>query len=106
MKINEEIKEKDIRSHPDRNRLLRVMGIEWDSPKYKLDESIEKKEGYAFLLCSDGFWELILEKQMEKQLKKAKTANDWLENMKEIVIKQGRGTDMDNFTAIAVICGK
>lgn len=101
-----EIKEKDIRNHPDRNRLLRVMGIEWDVPKYVKEESIEKKEGLAFLLCSDGFWELINEKQMEKQLKKSKDAKEWLEKMKEIVLKTGKNTDMDNFTAITVLCSK
>ena len=101
-----EIKEKDIRNHPDRNRLLRVMGIEWDKPKYVLSDSIEKKDGLAFLLCSDGFWELIEEKQMEKCLKKSKSAKQWLESMKEIVLKQGIGTDMDNFTAITVLVCK
>ena len=101
-----EIKEKDIRNHPDRNRLLRVMGIEWDSPKYVKAESIEKKEKLAFLLCSDGFWEFIHEKQMEKCLKKAKSAKEWVDSMKEIILKQGVGADMDNFSAIAVICNK
>ena len=101
-----EIKEKDIRNHPDRNRLLRVMGIEWDSKKYVKSECLKKQEGYAFLLCSDGFWELINEKQMEKTLKKAKTADEWIFNMKEIVLKNGKDTDMDNFSAIAVICVK
>jgi len=54
-----EIKEKEIRNHPDRNRLLRVMGIEWDSPKYVIHDDMELKESAAFLMCSDGFWELI-----------------------------------------------
>lgn len=101
-----EIKEKDIRNHPDRNRLLRVMGIEWDSPKYVKAESIEKKEKLAFLLCSDGFWEFIDGKQMEKCLKKAKSAKEWVDSMKKLILKQGVGSDMDNFSAIAVICDK
>ena len=28
-----QLKEKQIRNHPDRNRLLRVLGVDWDSPK-------------------------------------------------------------------------
>lgn len=99
-----EIKEKDIRNHPDRNRLLRVMGIEWDKPKYVIAESIMKKEGIAFLLCSDGFWEYIDEKHMEKCLKKAKSPKEWLDNMKEIIKKNGENSDMDNFSAITVMC--
>ncbi len=101
-----DIKEKKIRNHPDRNRLLRVMGIEWDSPRYELSEVNEINDGDAFLLCSDGFWELIVEKQMCKTLKKAKSASEWMELMTGIVAKNGKGIDMDNNSAIAVICRK
>lgn len=66
-----EIKEKEIRHHPDRNRLLRVMGMEWDSPKYTIAVPVKRKEKQAFLLCSDGFWELIEEKD-GKVFKKGK----------------------------------
>lgn len=98
-----EIKEKAIRHHPDRNRLLRVMGMEWDNPKYTLSEPVAKGEKQAFLLCSDGFWELIEEKQMAKCLKKAKSPEEWLLSMKGIVLKNGKNSDMDNFTAVAVM---
>lgn len=97
-----EIKEKNIRNHPDRSRLLRVMGMEWNSPKYVLSDIVEKKGRQAFLLCSDGFWELIEEKTMQKYLKRAKTPQEWLDGMKEQVLKNGKKTDMDNFSAIAV----
>ena len=97
-----EIKEKEIRNHPDRNRLLRVMGMEWGGSSYTLAEPVEKADEQAFLLCSDGFWELIVEKDMQKCLKKAKSPEEWLELMREIVLKNGKGRDMDNFSAIAV----
>ena len=64
-----DIKEKDIRHHEDRSRLLRVMGTEWDRPKYQVVEGIKLTKRSSFLLCSDGFWELIDEKQMSKTLK-------------------------------------
>ena len=97
-----QLKEKHIRNHPDRNRLLRVMGIEWDEPKFQLGDPVEKEEGQAFLLCSDGFWELIDEKKMISCLKKADSPKAWLLRMEEIIQKQGRGRDMDNYSAIAV----
>ena len=99
-----DIKEKQIRSHPDRNRLLRVMGVAWDSPRYELADEGELKNGDAFLLCSDGFWEPITEKEMCKALKKASGAHAWLDSMQQTVRKNGEGTNMDNFSAIAVIC--
>ncbi|MGN1168338.1 MAG: PP2C family protein-serine/threonine phosphatase [Lachnospiraceae bacterium] len=97
-----EIREKDIRHHEDRNRLLRVMGTEWDKPKYQMVNHIPLTRRTSFLLCSDGFWELIDEKMMCKTLKKAKTPEEWLSEMEKIVLENGRGTNMDNYSAIAV----
>ncbi|SFC28475.1 PP2C family protein-serine/threonine phosphatase [Ruminococcus albus] len=99
-----DIKEKQIRSHPDRNRLLRVMGSKWTSggAKYELSETEDLKAGDAFLLCSDGFWEPITEKEMCKLLKKSSSAEDWLRKMAETVRENGKDTNMDNFSAIAV----
>ena len=97
-----DMKEKKIRNHPDRNRLLKVMGIEWDSPQYSVSENNNIVETQAMLMCSDGFWELITEKEMEKTLKKSSTVQEWVENMAQIVRKNGVGKNMDNYTAIAV----
>lgn len=96
------IREKDIRHHEDRSRLLRVMGTPWDYPKYQIVDGINIHSNVSFLLCSDGFWELIDEKMMSRTLRKAKTPSDWLRSMEEIVCKNGRGTNMDNYSAIAV----
>ena len=97
-----EIEEKDIRHHADRNRLLRVMGIEWTSPQYVLEKDIKLRRKQSFLMCTDGFWEYIEDEEMEKCLKNADTVQAWLEAMNEIVRSKGAGTDMDNYTALAV----
>lgn len=97
-----QLREKQIRNHPDRNRLLRVLGVDCDSLKYQLEEVKEREGKQAFLLCSDGFWELIEEKKMQNCLKKAKTPAEWLNLMEEIVRKNGEGKNMDNYSAIAV----
>lgn len=97
-----QIKEKDIRHHTDRSRLLRVMGTEWKSPKYQIVQNIPVTNKSSFLLCSDGFWELIDEKQMCKLLKKSDTPDQWLAQMTEVIKENGQGTNMDNYTAIAV----
>lgn len=97
-----QIREKQIRSHPDRNRLLRVLGVDWETPKYELNEPLDRQNGQAFLLCSDGFWELIEEKKMMSCLKKAKNPEEWLAMMQQVVCKNGRGKNMDNFSAVAV----
>lgn len=97
-----EIREKDIRGHEDRNRLLRVMGVEWASPKYELAEEEAVNERQAYLLCSDGFWELIEEKQMTQLLRHSNSPKEWLEQMEQVVLKNGQGKNMDNYTAVGV----
>ncbi len=97
-----QLKEKHIRNHPDRNRLLRVLGVDWDSPKYQIAEAEARTGLQAFLLCTDGFWELIDEKKMMHCLKKAKSPEEWVDLMEAIVLKNGSGVNMDNYSAVAV----
>lgn len=99
--LSKAIKESEIRNHPDRNKLLRVLGIEWDREMVELAE-VKRKRKQAFLLCSDGFWELVEEKQMEYFLKKADSVDQWMRMMVEEVQKKGINKDMDNYSAIAV----
>ncbi|MBR1506429.1 MAG: serine/threonine-protein phosphatase [Eubacterium sp.] len=97
-----EIKEKDIRHHEDRNRLLRVLGTPWNDKSFELSSDVQLKKDDSFLLCSDGFWEFIDEKTMIQFLKKSKTVNEWMTLMVEEVKKNGQGSNMDNNSAIAV----
>ena len=78
------------------------MDSEEGTPSPGLSQEIPREKEMAFLLCSDGFWELILEKKMESALKKADSPAAWLEAMEKIVEKNGRNKDMDNYSAIAV----
>lgn len=97
------IKDKEIRHHPDRNRLLRAMGTEWDEPWYEIDKrNVNVQSGDSFLLCSDGFWEWIEEKKILAILKKELPAYDALDQMKKEVEENGRGKNMDNYSAILV----
>lgn len=95
-------KEKQIRHHVDRNKLLRVFGTEWFKDFCEFLPTVEVAKAKAFLLCTDGFWELITERQMQKCLKKAASPKEWLEKMAAIVQKNGKNSNMDNYTAIAV----
>lgn len=98
-----DIKEKQIRFHQDRNRLLRVMGTKWEKALYEIDFTGKVRENAAFLLCSDGFWELVDEAHMNKYLKKSMNAEEWLQKMQSEVEKNGSGKRMDNYSAIAIM---
>lgn len=98
-----EIREKQIRNHPDRSRLLKVMGQRAEKVYFEEDRTWNLKAGDAVLLCTDGFWELIQERHMCKMLRKAKTAEEWLRLMQEVILKNGTGKDMDNYSAAAIM---
>ena len=100
--LQKEIKEEEIRFHPDRNKLLRAMGNEWEKPKFDVSDELILTEPTAFLLCSDGFWELIREDEMLAVYKTADSPKAWLDGMAKIVQAAGEGQEMDNNTAIAV----
>lgn len=97
-----EIKESEIRHHPERNMLLRVLGVPWDEPMYECMEPIPLNKCQAFLLCSDGFWELITEDEMCRLLKSSSSPDEWLSRMAAVVRENGKGQEMDNNTAVAV----
>lgn len=96
------IKEKDIRRHEDRNRLTRVLGAEDDVLKPYITKSEPRNEKASFLLCSDGLWELVNEKKMEKNLKKSTSAQNWIDRLENIVINK-KDKNKDNYSAIAVV---
>ena len=100
--LSKEIKESEIRNHPERNIVLRVMGINWEEPMYEISKTEKLKKCQAFLLCTDGFWELILEDDMCRLLKESDSPEEWLNTMTEIVKQNGEGKNMDNYSAIAV----
>ena len=93
------IREKDIRNHPDRSKLLKALGEPWGDYKVEVREQVYDASD-AYLLCSDGFWEHITEKEMQKCLKKSKNTKDWIDRMVAIILRNGRGTNMDNFSCI------
>lgn len=97
-----EITSDQIRYHEDRSRLLRSIGSE-EAPTpdiRKFDHTLQP--GDAILLCSDGFWEFVLEREMLQTLAWSRSAKHWLGGMMRIVRMRTRGIDNDNNTAIAI----
>lgn len=100
--FSKEIKEKQIRNHPDRNRLLKVMGERSTEVYFEEQDPIPVQEGDAVLMVSDGLWENVDDKEMKKTLKKAASPEEWVSLMEQIALKRARNKNMDNYSAIAV----
>ena len=97
-----EIDESEIRHHKNRSIILKTLGIEWETPMYEIMKPIPLSKCDAFLLCSDGFWEMIEDEEMCSCLTGTWDPGNWLDRMLEKVHERGRGTNMDNYSAIAV----
>lgn len=97
-----QICESEIRHHPDRSRLLHTIGYSWDGNPCEVSDKIRIRSGDAFLLCSDGFWENIEDKEMERILSVSPDVKQWLNHMTKTVKKNAGDGDMDNYSAIGV----
>lgn len=96
-----EIPPEGIRFHDDRSKLLRCLG---NNGPIKPDIFVNDPvllPGDALLLCTDGFWELITENEMQESLSGSVDPREWLNNMLESVEKKAP-FDHDNYTAVAV----
>ena len=92
----------EIRRHEDRNRLLRSLG----HPD-ELQPSIEPqphalRQGDAFLLCTDGFWDYVLEEDMQDDLAQAAHPQQWLDAMQARLVNR-TDNKQDDYSAIAVM---
>ncbi|HIW58193.1 MAG TPA: protein phosphatase 2C domain-containing protein [Firmicutes bacterium] len=92
----------NIRFDKDRNKLLKVLGDRANSDVGTIYRPLTYKSGDAFLLCSDGFWEYVLEEEMEIDLSKSNTAKEWIEFMLIRLLIKFNGNN-DNFTVIGGI---
>nr|VFK13942.1 MAG: Serine/threonine protein phosphatase PrpC [Candidatus Kentron sp. LFY] len=95
-----EISQAEIRAHEERNLLLRSLGGEggWGPD---ISEPVPLRPQDAFLLCSDGFWQYILEAEMEDDLSASTTARDWMDKMTARLRARVHGGH-DNYTATAI----
>lgn len=73
-----EISYMDVYHDDDRGRLLRVLGKEPCRPEAGQGSV---SPGDAFLLCSDGFWEYVYTEEIQADLCRARTPEEWAESM-------------------------
>lgn len=100
--IMEEITPEQIRFHEDRNRVLRCLGQPGTLQPTAAGFPLEPGE-HAFLLCTDGFWEYVLEPEMETDLSAAADPEDWLRRMRQR-LQERIPPNNDNNSAAAVWC--
>ncbi len=95
-----EITPQEIRSHPDRCVLTKALGSS-DELRPSLTQ-LPKDSFDCILMCTDGFWGSVTEKDMCNCLSQSRSPQQWLELMQEIRDKNILNDD-DNNTAIAIM---
>ncbi len=88
-----------IRKSRDRRKLTAYMGAD-PMCAAEVTEPIAVHKGDAVLICSDGFWEKVTERQVERTLKRSGSSSEWLRKMLRIL--KGRTPD-DNYSAVTII---
>ncbi len=96
-----EISPSDIRHHADRARLLQALGSGESLRPAVPDRPTVLEPGDAFLMCTDGFWELITEDEMAADLSKSIDPEAWVRTM-AVRVTGRMEEDHDNLSAIAV----
>ncbi len=94
----------DTRKHPQRSVLYRALGMEGDTQPAVQERAFAVEEGDAFLICSDGMWEPLVEGEMERTLAKAEGPEQWLVAMGHAVAER-ESPHQDNYTGVAVWIG-
>ena len=89
-----------LRGHPKRNVITSSVGS--GHPSHIDVETHEIPLGSidGILLCSDGFWELLSEREMINLLGKTSSAGQWLQEMEQRVGNRQTGRS-DNYTCLA-----
>lgn len=94
-----EVREDQIRHHPDRARLLQALGQD-GCPRVAVSDAVPLTASQAFLLCTDGWWENVRDSQMEATRQRALGPEDWLAQMSAVITDSVRHPQ-DNYSAVA-----
>ncbi|PKM57227.1 MAG: hypothetical protein CVU98_07140 [Firmicutes bacterium HGW-Firmicutes-3] len=98
---NNEITETESLHHPDRNKLTRVIGMNWEIDMFEIKKfSIHQNEIDYAVLCSDGFWENFDEVELGKALYSSKDYGKLL-NKIELRIAKSKYFG-DNYSALLI----
>jgi serine/threonine protein phosphatase PrpC len=94
----------ELRTHPQRNILFAAVGAEGETAPEPSADVIQLEDGDAFLLCTDGLWEWVLEADMERTLAAAADCDAWLAAMCALADANigAAGKVRDNYSVYAI----
>lgn len=91
------------RQHPNKNQLVAALGMADQVEPHTTRERL--RDGDAFLLCTDGWWDPLDTALLEDSLASAPSVQAWLNRLLERIAAQA-SLQQDNHSAIAVWIGQ
>jgi serine/threonine protein phosphatase PrpC len=97
------ISEEQARVSPESNVILRALGTR-PEVEVEINEDIPYRKGDRFLLCSDGIWGAVSEKELLKLVRSGSPVEETVENLAETIDNLGikKGGGHDNLTAALI----
>ena len=92
------------RHHPRKNQLLCALGGPEAVEVHLSPAPLALRAGDAFLLCSDGWWDVVPPEAIVQAHRHAVGAADWLQRMHSL-IREANAPNQDNYSAITLIVG-
>lgn len=93
------------RHHPRKNQLLCALGGAEPIEVHVSGVALPVKAGDAFLLCSDGWWDVVTPDAIARTHQHAVDAADWLQRMRSLILEAGE-PNQDNYSAVAVLVNR
>ncbi|KUO65780.1 MAG: protein phosphatase [Gracilibacter sp. BRH_c7a] len=96
-----QLTEEKARDHPHKNVLSRALGVERNVNVDYFQFRVQDDD--VFILCTDGFSNMIEDEEMATEFSSAGTWEQHLDNLKKNVLERGAP---DNFTVICCVLGQ
>lgn len=87
----------------DRTKLYAAVGAEGDT-RPPATERLALEDGDAFLLCTDGVWDVVDAEHMASLLGFAATVEEWVESI-GAAVRAASNPNQDNYTAVGIWIG-
>lgn len=95
------LSEEEARSHPKRNIITRALGIR---PRCEADcYEVPLEEGKCILLCSDGFSNMLDEKEIALEIASGDEADSFGQRIERLITLANERGGLDNITVAAVL---
>ena len=100
-----EISPDEISTHRDQNKLLRVLGSDYFTDADVSTDFFPLSCGDGFVVCTDGLWEFVTDKEIEETFKNNDTSAVKLDKLRKL--HDERADDYcDNFTVAVMVKGE